>query len=401
MVLYVGSQVRLQNGFTLNGVYTDPTTVTIKTTSPAGTELTTTFPAAGLTADAVGRYSYVFTPGVVGVWSYLWTGTGTVESTSAGSFTVYAAGTLVPDPTTLMAIEQEVARRCHADFLVTGVSATLTSSQTLVGLDRIRSTANIGGYEGLWVLRRGRTVDGAAVSGFDQNDRVRYADIYDADSGQIQVDRAYATAPVAGEEVEIHLLHPDEQLRPAVLAGLRRCYFMDRRTVTLVGAAAERDLTTSLPWLTEPWQVKRISSRLGANSFVSTERLPFSRFINQGGHLYMDADAFDPFPGTLYVEALRPAISFVNGSDSATGPTDDNDEVPVPLDYAAAAGHAEAWRRAKTVLLEPAQTGKAVSQKEASDEFTRQSLWVRRAVPRRESMASPYLPDLMASGYLA
>ena len=58
-------------------------------------------------------------------------------------------------------------------------------------------------------------------------DRVRTVDRVDGPSGSLVVDFPYEDAPVAGEWVELHHLHPDQQLRTDVLAGLRRCYLLD------------------------------------------------------------------------------------------------------------------------------------------------------------------------------
>ena len=52
-------------------------------------------------------------------------------------------------------------------------------------------------------------------------------------------------------------------------------------------------------------------------------------------------------------------------------PWDDEDRFPVPMDYAASAGHIECWRTARPRMSLVAQTGMWADQKEAAAEFTR------------------------------
>lgn len=419
----------------------------------------------------------------------------------------------------LAQIEQEVGARV-GPYLKDGCSAT-PSTGTLVYVDALKSSGNLGGLTDLWLLRRGKKTDGTSIVGFVSGDRQRLVKTYSSDDGYLEVDHAYTTAPVADEEIEVHLLDPRNQLRPAVLAGLRRCYVADRVTVALAGAAAERDLTAALPWLTEPWQVLDLSWSLGSNPIFAPQAVPFFRAFSQGGSVYVDSDAFDPFPYTVYVSVLRPAWTKVNGLSAppiptvadttggsllantvynaavaaqtpdgtspaspvtklytatdasnthaarltipqvsgarnyliylstaaaplrvatisetqraagvtvtavdtisatspgagmvdvriagtstaavqAAGPTSDDDTLDLSLEYAAAAGHIEAWRRpgARVILAAVAADGRGLSQQDAAAEFTNQSRWIAALTKQRIRVAEPVLPDLVAS----
>lgn len=77
----------LTNTFSVNGVATDPTTVTLVVTSPSGVDTTTT--DAGLThTPGTGLYSLDVACTEPGVWQYVWTGTGTASDVTAGTWTV-------------------------------------------------------------------------------------------------------------------------------------------------------------------------------------------------------------------------------------------------------------------------------------------------------------------------
>ena len=115
---------------------------------------------------------------------------------------------------TLAAVERETASRLGPFYWL---QATGGTASTIV-VEAPAATPPSAGYEGLWALRR---------DAVRANDRVRTVDRVDGPSGSLVVDFPYEDAPVAGEWVELHHLHPDQQLRTDVLAGLRRCYLLD------------------------------------------------------------------------------------------------------------------------------------------------------------------------------
>jgi len=79
----VNELATLTNVFKVNGVPTDATTVTLTITDPAGAVTT---PAT--THPSTGTYTANVACTVVGIWSYLWEGTGTAQDAVAGTWTV-------------------------------------------------------------------------------------------------------------------------------------------------------------------------------------------------------------------------------------------------------------------------------------------------------------------------
>jgi hypothetical protein len=97
----------------------------------------------------------------------------------------------------------------------------------------------------------------------------------------------------------------------------------------------------------------------------------------------------------LTVRAYRDAFGLVNDVDTPEGPTADDDELAVPLDYACAFGHIEAWRRHRDRLEAAAAEGRFASQSEASTEATRvASLYAdflfRPQTERGDRIGSPF-----------
>jgi hypothetical protein len=76
--------------FTVNGVPTDPTTVTLVLTDPQGVTTTYTWPTTVTRSSAGAFWASVPTP-TAGTWQYTWTGTGTVADVDSGTFSVFAA----------------------------------------------------------------------------------------------------------------------------------------------------------------------------------------------------------------------------------------------------------------------------------------------------------------------
>lgn len=86
----VGDTVTLTNTFAVSGTATDPTTVSLVVTDPAGTATTYTYAGATITKSSTGVYTKNVTASSAGVWLFTWTGTGTAADVQDGSFTVRA-----------------------------------------------------------------------------------------------------------------------------------------------------------------------------------------------------------------------------------------------------------------------------------------------------------------------
>ena len=120
---------------------------------------------------------------------------------------------------TLAEAERETASRVGPFFAMTATGGAADA----VYVAGLRSNAPVGGYEGLYLLRREASLD---------DDRLRTVDRFDGPTGALLVDFPYTGTAAPGEPFELHHLHPDLQLRADVRAALRRCYLLDVLAVT-------------------------------------------------------------------------------------------------------------------------------------------------------------------------
>lgn len=83
-----GSLVRVSATFTVNGVVTDPTGITLTVSKQDGTTATYTFAASQVTRDSAGKYHVDLdtTGGVRGPWRYEWSGTAPAQAAADGVF---------------------------------------------------------------------------------------------------------------------------------------------------------------------------------------------------------------------------------------------------------------------------------------------------------------------------
>lgn len=305
-----------------------------------------------------------------------------------GSFSAAWSDSLPYGQISLALIEQTVAPRCGPYRQET---ATAAPNNTTVQFDSLKSTIELGGIADMYVLRRGYLASGTAVPGYVASDRIRTAKTYTPTSGTVEVDRAYITPPVANELVEFHHLEPARELRASVLAGLARCWFMDRVTVTLSGAAAERDLTGSAYWIINPRQVYR-AHYAPFNSLQQAREITWPHVFEKDGHIWLAA-APDPLPYGLLVSARRPHTTWVNQTDSITGPNLDLDTLSIDLGYAAAAGNIEAWRICPARIQASGQLGLIPTMQQAATEFTSQASVAFKPPLRRVILSAPFGSD--------
>jgi hypothetical protein len=270
---------------------------------------------------------------------------------------------------TLAQLEQEVGRRVGPYWrFFTDRQVPNTAQFSFANFPELRSSMDQDLVTNLWMLRRGETLDGAPVS-LDVVDRQRTVDVYDPEQGRVIPDRPWGSIPVPGEWFEFHHLNPAQELRPAVLAGLRRCFFEDLFAAELTSQYGDIDLTYQQPWITNPNQITRVQY----GWYKPVGDAPFEATMQQG-HVMLRGTSGPYAPANVWVTALRPAGSWVNDADSSTGPTNDHDVLVVDLDYAASAGHIEAWHMFPSRLFEAAAVGNQPTQEMAAREFTRQSL---------------------------
>lgn len=278
--------------------------------------------------------------------------------------------------TTLAQIEQATAQRC-GPYRLENVTSTVGSAQ--LQFNSLKSDIELGGIQDLYVLRRNASI---------ADDRQRLIKTFTPLTGTVEVDRGYVTPPNIGEQVEFHHLDPARELRPAVLAGLNRCFFMDRVNITLNGAAAQRDLSAVAYWITSPRQVYR-AQMVAYNILTQPRDITWTHIFEQDGHIWLGA-APDPLPYGLLIHARRAHSTWVNAADSTTGPLYDTDTLSIDLVYAVTAAHVEAWRIARPRLQAAADQKLTTSQAEAAVEFTSQAKSFFRPPKRRVSLSAPY-----------
>lgn len=277
----------------------------------------------------------------------------------------------IPDGVYLRTIEQEVARILgpYDDMAV----ATSSSNTVLSAyIPELVSSIGYGGIEDRYMLRRGLKSDGSRVAGFNANDRIRSVASVDTSLGIVTSDRQWTNPPINGEVIEFHHLHPSRELRQAVLRGLGRCFFWDRATVTIDSNAQEINLTSSLSWLRNADLIKRVESKFSTDVLFAPLNVLDWKPFQQGGQVYIRTGS-GLFPNDMVLTVLRPVNTYVNGSTSLAGPDDDDDILPITLEYARAAGHIEAWRLFPRKLFPVAQTHLYPSQSDAAKTFTMES----------------------------
>lgn len=262
---------------------------------------------------------------------------------------------------TLAQLEQEVARRVGPFFQAAQDTGTPTTSTTTSAImPTLKTTALLGGPENLWLLRRNAPT---------APDRQRLVQSYDSAAGRVIVDRNWRDPMAPGESAEFHHLDPAQELRVSVLAGLRRCFMEDLIATSATSAYGDIDLSYASPWIASPNQVLRV--QYGWTKPAGDA--PFDAYM-QGGHVMLGGAWGSYAPSSVWVTALRPHWSWVNGADSTTGPTADTDQLWVDLDYAASAGHIEAWHLFPSRMFAAAAGNLQATQAMAAQEFTRQAM---------------------------
>jgi len=304
-----------------------------------------------------------------------------------------SSGTSGGGQVALYQIEQATAPRLGPYFLRTQSSTThATTSEAF--FDELKSSVAPGGTENLFMLRRGYKADGTTVA-VSVGDRQRIASSVDNLTGGVVPGRAWGTAPADGELIEFHHTDPANQLRPAVLNGLRRCFFIDRVSLVLSSSATERDLTALVPWIIQPDQIQRVQYTT-TGSLILPQDLPWAEPFEQGGHVWLSSWP-DEFPSTLLITARRSYFTRVNGADSTTGPTADADLLDVTLSHAAAAAHIEGWKLFPAVLKAAADAGYQATQAMAAAEFTREVVVARRRQKSSWNLSDPFPGTRMLS----
>lgn len=287
---------------------------------------------------------------------------------------------------TLAQLEQEVARRIGPFKVLVADPSTPTISTTTFGVvPYLQTSLELDEVSNLFALRRGIRADGQVVT-LNPLDRQRRVRSVDASKGTFEADRPWQDPLDPLEVIEFHHLDPEQELRPVILAGLRRCIVEDRFQIG-PGYIYECDLTAVVPWLTDTNQVRDVQVGPYPSSWPGwwggPRALPFEVF-DECGHVWLrvsGAGDIAPFYGGLYVTALHNHGDIVNSCGG--GPAaQDGDVLQCDVDWAAAMCHAEAWHLMPARLQAAAGAGWQATREQAAAEATRQA-WVHRP-PRRD-----------------
>jgi hypothetical protein len=284
-----------------------------------------------------------------------------------------------PSAPTLAQIEVAVAQRVGPFSYLTADPQTPTSGgPSYAFVPQLQSTIDQDLLTHLYLLRRGVLGDGTPTPApIPTYDRVRMIYSVDASNGRLVPDRPWQTSPYPFEQFEAHHLHPDYELLPAIQAGLRRCFFEDRVQLD-PGYYYEFDLTNLLPYVVDTSQVRRCQVGPWPSGWPGWWRgpldLPFAPY-GDGGHVWLRISGsvyWGPFWGGILVTLHRSHFTLVNGADTLLGPQADTDTLACDLDWAASAGHIEAWTRFPARLQSAAATGLQATKQEAAAEFQHQ-----------------------------
>lgn len=348
----------------VDGVLTSADTTTLAVTDAAGLPvlLSTVVPPS-----SAGIYRYdttYFPPGTfTAVWTFVVSGQ--QNQVIKRIFTIDAPLASVSG-VTLAQIEQGVAKRCGPYWKY----PVGTGTPTLVIINRLRSSLDSGDYEEMYILRRGRMRDGSLVMNFDEEDRQRIVATYTPAFGTLEPDNDWAIGPITDEEIEVHYLDPEQELREVVRDGLKRCYFWDTGYIANVTTTTVReiDVTASIPWITRTDQIRNVE---WGQTGQMASRLTWWKPIRRGAHVWLRVGGL-PL-GNLQISALRPHFTFVNGELSFVGPGDDDDILHIDLEYAVRAGHITAWMYCTEKLTSAAAEGLRLPMKLVADAFTQAS----------------------------
>jgi hypothetical protein len=283
---------------------------------------------------------------------------------------------VVSEGVRLMDIEKAVARQCGT---YRRLKAAAGDTSLTIVVQRLKSSQNLGSFEMEFVLRRGLYWDDSYIPGFYEDDRVRGIAGYASSSGTLTVDASYQLSVQENEAIEAMYLDPDEELRVAVLDGLKRCFFWDTIQLTPTTVYGEDINVSSLaPWITSPQWIRAMRYGL-LGSGVAPSRVGWWEPYQSGKNVMLRSKG--AWPGSIELWVLRPHSSFVNGEISYSGPTADLDVLYVDPSYAVAAGVLEVWRQFPERVAPTATQEMRIARKDAAAEFTKKSMMIANQIP--------------------
>lgn len=183
----------LQDTFKINGVASDPTTVSCVITDPDGLAVTHTFAGAApadITKVSTGLYQLLVPSTKVGLWAYVWIGTGAASDIQPGTWTVNPTSTISQFYTSIEEVKDRLA-----------ITDTASDLQLLLAVQA--AARAIEGYCGrfFYKLAETRTYQPYDIYELPIDDAVSISAInvdYDGDG-------IYETAWVAGTDYQLQI----------------------------------------------------------------------------------------------------------------------------------------------------------------------------------------------------
>lgn len=323
-----------------------------------------------------GVYSYDTTFLTAGNYTATWTFSvsGQPDDIVSRVFEADSAVNLVQG-VTLADIERRLARYVGPYYRYKGGN---TSTTQQVYIPRLKTRIDRGGIEDLFILRRGVLWDGSLITNFTDDDRYRAVEAYTNTTGLLTPDQDWTLAPLNNEAIELHYLDPEQELRPIVQDGLRRCFFWDRLTTESLAAYRTINLTDSFPWLDSVSLIANLESAIVGSRVPPTNVMWWKPYYT-GGSVYVNTEWLGP--GSLFIDVLRPHSSLVNNEMSLQGPNSDNDVLRVDLEYAALSAWVQAWIQLTDRLTASAAQGNRLTSQMVADAFSKRSLGVANQQP--------------------
>lgn len=355
---------------TVDGVLASADTTRLSIVNAAGTIIVNN---VTVVAASVGVYSYDVSALAPTDYTVQWTFVvaGQQDDTVIRPLTVDRAISISPGYT-VWQLEQYAAAQLGPYYKYAAAAGATTSAVTI---NRLKSTLSRGDYEEMYLLRRGKLNNGELVINWNDDDRQRLIETYTPLLGTLTSDRMWNTAPVLYEELELHALDPEQELREAVLEGLSECFFWDTLITATTTYLREINLTAVAPWITRPAQVRGVS--YGRLSYLD-EKAPWFEAYQSGANVWLKTAV--PSVGNLRIAALRPHASMVNGELSG-GPDSDNDVLHIERDYAVSAICRAAWKLFPERLIPLAMEKMRPTREEFAADFQLKSLRVAMEAP--------------------
>lgn len=241
----------LSNTFSVSGTPTDPTTVALVVTTPAGVATTYTYALAEVTKTGTGIYTKDIACTEDGTWQYVWTGTGSAADVVAGTWTVFGT---------------ELQRRyCSLEELKSRAGITGTGDDFEISLAIESASRWIDGYcdRRFWRGTDTRTYESRSLYCVDVDDLVSVTTLKTDASGDGTFETTWTTA-----DYQLRPVNPNAAPEPRPYTSIRA---VGSYTFPMVYGYTQRtDLVQVVGvfgWPASPLAVKQAALILSADLF--------------------------------------------------------------------------------------------------------------------------------------